>query len=178
MDLILNNAHGNAAFALVCQEDLDAGQLLLEAIFLVECSAPKHLGAGRYLPQTLIRVLLDAELQDSSVLPFDSLEVIQAPIDREEVANLLRRQRKSIERMLKQAGQIAQQNLPGIINVANQKMLEYATGELKRLSALRKVNPYVRQEELDQVKSNTLELHGHLQSAQLRLDAIRVMLVA
>ena len=178
MDLILNNAHGNAAFALVRQNDLDAGQLLLEAIFLVECSAPKRLGAGRYLPQTLIRVLLDAELQDISVLPFDSLEVIQAPFDREEVANLLRRQRKSIERMLKQAGQIAQQNLAGIINVANQQMLEYATGELKRLSALRKVNPYVRQEELDQVKSNTLELHGHLQSAQLRLDAIRVMLVA
>ena len=178
MDLILNNANGNAAFALVHQKDMDIGQLLLEAIFLVECSAPKRLGAGRYLPQTLIRILLDAELQDISVLPFDSLEVIQAPFDREEVANLLRSQRKAIERMLKQAVQVAVMRLPGIISVANTQMLEYATGELKRLSALRKVNPYVRQEELDQIKSNTLELHGHLQSAQLRLDAIRVMLVA
>ena len=91
---------------------------------------------------------------------------------------MLRGQRRSIERMLKSAEKIATKRLPGIITTATQQMLDNATGELKRLSALRKVNPYVRQEELDQVKSSTLELHGHLQSARLRLDAIRVMLVA
>ena len=178
MDLILNNVHGNAAFGVVRQEDVDSGQLLLEAIFLVECSAPRRLGAGRYLPQTLIRILVDDQLEDMSVLPIGSLEDVSAPFDREEVANLLGSQRKLIERMIKHAGQTAQKQISGIISLANQQMLEYATGELKRLSALKKVNPYVRQEELDQVKTNTLELHGHLQSAQLRLDAIRVMLVA
>ena len=108
----------------------------------------------------------------------DSLEEVSVPIDREEVATLLTSQRKIIERMIKYAGQTAHKHLPDIITIANQRMLDYATGELKRLSALKKVNPYVRQEELDQVKTNTLELHGHLQSAQLRLDAIRVLLVA
>ena len=178
MDIILNNAHGNAAFGLVRHGDLDTGQLLLEAIFLVECAAPRRLGAGRYMPQTLIRILVDAQLQDVSLLPIDSLEEVSVPFDREEVANLLGAQRKLIERMIKHAGQTAQKRLPGIISVASGQMLEYATAELKRLSALRKVNPYVRQEELDQIKSNTLELHTHIQSAQLRLDAIRVMLVA
>ena len=152
-------------------------QLLLEAIFLVECSAPRYLGAGRYLPQTLIRILVDAQLQDVSKLSSESLTIVAAPFDRDEVSNLLRSQRKTIERMIKVASQTAQQYLPGIITLANQQMLEYATAELKRLSALKKVNPYVRQEELDQVKTNTLELHGHLQSTQLRVDAIRVMLV-
>jgi len=80
--------------------------------------------------------------------------------------------------MIKSAEQAAQKHLPGIITLAIERMLAYATGELKRLSALKKVNPYVRQEELDQVRTNTLELHGHLQAAQLRLDAIRIMLVA
>ena len=178
MDLILNYAHGNAAFGLVRNADMDSSQLILEAIYMVECSAPKRLGAGRYLPQTLIRVLVDAQLQDLSALPEASLAEVKAPFDREEVANLLRSQRKLIERMLKATGQTAQKGLPDIINIANEQMLKYATGELKRLSALKKVNPYVRQEELDQIKANTLELHGHLQSAQLRLDAIRVMLVA
>lgn len=177
MDLILNNVHGNAAFALVKHDDLDTGQLLLEAIFLVECSAPRYLGAGRYLPQTLIRILVDAQLQDVSKLSSESLTIVAAPFDRDEVSNLLRSQRKTIERMIKVASQTAQKSLPGIVTLANQQMLEYATAELKRLSALKKVNPYVRQEELDQVKTNTLELHGHLQSTQLRLDAIRVMLV-
>jgi len=178
MDLILNNAHGNAAFGLVRHEDLDVGQLLLEAMFLVECPAPKRLSAGRYMPQTFIRVLLDASLEDLSQLLFDSLETIPRPVDREEAATLLRGQRKLIERMLKTAEKTAGQRLPAIIAAATQQMLDQATAELKRLSALRKVNPYVRQEELDQVKADTLELHGHLQAAKLRLDAIRVMLVA
>jgi ATP-dependent helicase HepA len=178
IDLILNNAAGNAAFGLVRHEDLDPGQLLLEAVFLVECAAPKRLSAGRYLPQTLIRVLLDANLEDLSVLSCDSLQEILRPIDKEEAATLLRAQRKIIERMLKTAEKTAEKRLPTIIATATQQMLDYATAELKRLSALRKVNPYVRQEELDQVKANTLALHGHLQAARLRLDAIRVMLVA
>ncbi len=178
MDLILNNVHGNAAFGLVRHEDLDAGQLLLEAIFMVECAAPKRLGAGRYLPQTLIRILLDANLEDLGSLSSDSLAEIPRPIDKDEAATLLRGQRKIIERMLKSAEKTAQKRLPDIIATATKQMLDYATGELKRLSALKKVNPYVRQEELDQVKANTLELHGHLQAARLRLDAIRVMLVA
>lgn len=177
MDLILNNAHGKAAFGLINHADMDSGQLLLETIFLVECAAPRRLGAGRYLPQTLIRIVVDSQLQDLSILPIDSFEEIPVPFDREEVANLLRNQRRIIERMLKFAEQVAQKNLPGIISIAIQQMMDYATGELKRLSSLKKVNPYVRQEELDQIKSNTLELHGHIQSAQLRLDAIRVMLV-
>jgi ATP-dependent helicase HepA len=178
MDLILNNAHGNAAFGLVRHEDLEAGQLLLEAVFRVECPAPKQLSAGRYLPQTLIRVLLDAGLEDLSALPPGSLAEIPRPADREEVATLLRGQRKPIERMLKAAEKTAQQRLPEIVAAATRQMLDYATAELKRLSALRKVNPYVRQEELDQVKADTLELHGHLQAARLRLDAICVMLSA
>jgi ATP-dependent helicase HepA len=99
-------------------------------------------------------------------------------MDKEEVATLLRGQRKIIERVLKTAEKTAQKRLPDIIATATKQMLDYATGELKRLSALKKVNPYVRQEELDQVKANTMELHGHLQAARLRLDAIRVMLVA
>jgi len=178
MDLILNNAHGNAAFGLVGHEDLEAGQLLLEAVYLVECPAPKRLGAGRYLPQTLIRVLVDANLEDLGNLSSDSLEQIPRPIDKEEVATLLRGQRKVIERMLKSAEKTAQKRLPEIVASATRQMLDYATSELKRLSALKKVNPYVRQEELDQVKADTLELHGHLQAARLRLDAIRVMLAA
>ena len=178
MDLILNNAHGNAAFGLVRHEDLDAGQLLLEAVFLVECPAPKRLGAGRYLPQTLIRVLVDANLEDLGALCADSLAPLPRPVDKDEVATLLRGQRKVIERMLKSAEKTAQQRLPAIIAAATQQMLDYATAELKRLSALKKVNPYVRQEELDQVKAATLELHAHLQAARLRLDAIRVMLAA
>lgn len=57
-------------------------------------------------------------------------------------------------------------------------MLDTLTGELKRLAALRRVNPNVRQEELDQLKENALEMHNSIQAAQLRLDAVRLLVTA
>ena len=57
-------------------------------------------------------------------------------------------------------------------------MLTAMTLELKRLAALRKVNPNVRKEELDQLKANALEMHESIQSARLRLDAVRVIVTA
>lgn len=175
MDLILNSEHGNAAFSMARHEKLPAGQLLLEAIYQVECPAPRRLNAARYLPQTLLRLLIDQDHQDLSHLPAESLIDIPRPTDRAEVANLMRGQRKLIERMLGFAGKTADKRLPDLIATASKAMLDSATTELKRLSALRKVNPNVRQDELDLLKQNAVELHGHLQTARLRLDALRVV---
>jgi len=57
-------------------------------------------------------------------------------------------------------------------------MLTAMTSELKRLAALRKVNPNVRKEELDKLKENALEMNASIQSATLRLDAIRLIISA
>jgi len=178
MDLILNSEHGNAAFGIVRHDDLDPGRLLLEAVYRVECAAPRRLGIGRFIHQTLIRLLIDPDHQDLSQLPYESLMEIPQPTERQEVAALLRGQRKVIERMLKFTEQGARKRLPDIIAASSKQMLDWATAELKRLAALKKVNPYVRQEELDQLKANALEMHGHIQAAQLRLDAIRILLTA
>jgi ATP-dependent helicase HepA len=178
MDLVVNDAQGNAAFALVRHPDLEAGQLLLETIYRIECAAPKRLRAERHMPQTAIRLLVDANLDDLSHLPSESLIDIPRPLDREEIAALLRGQRRLVERMLARADKIVQERLPGIVAGAVKEMLGHATAELKRLSALRKVNPYVRQEELDEFKRNALELHGHIQASRPRLDAVRALLTA
>jgi ATP-dependent helicase HepA len=124
----------------------------------------------------VIRLLLDANLEDWSALPSESLVDIPRPVDKEELATLLRAQRKLIERMLAQAEKSAAARLPGLAAAGAKAMLDFATAELKRLSALRKVNPYVRQAELDQIKQNALDLHGHIQASRLRLDAVRILL--
>jgi ATP-dependent helicase HepA len=40
------------------------------------------------------------------------------------------------------------------------------------------VNPNVRLEELEQLKQNVLEMNSCIQSAQLRLDAVRLVVTA
>ncbi|MEW8067918.1 MAG: RNA polymerase-associated protein RapA, partial [Candidatus Thiodiazotropha endolucinida] len=60
MEHVIGQQTGNST-ALACKHTkLKAGQLLLESLFVVECLAPRKLHVARFLPPTLIRILLDA----------------------------------------------------------------------------------------------------------------------
>jgi ATP-dependent helicase HepA len=176
IDLILDSEQGNAAFALVQHEDLEPGQLLLEAIYLLECAAPKHLQAYRHMPQNLIRVLIDSEDGVINDLPPEEMTEIPRRPDREALSQMFQNQRKTIETMIRISEQTARKQLPALVATALKTMLDEATAELQRLAALKKVNPSVRQDELDRLKADTLETHGHIQATRLRLDALRILL--
>ena len=178
MDIILNSEHGNAALSILRHPDLDSGQLLIETFHVLDCTAPKRLHIARFFPPILIRSLMDHEGNDLSHLPIDSFESIHRQFDREHAVELLRGQRKIIENVIKRTEKAAKSKVPDIIERSASRMLSGMTLELKRLAALRKVNPNVRKEELDQLKANAMEMHESIQSARLRLDAVRVIVTA
>lgn len=178
IDLILNSEHGNAALSVLRHPDLDPGQLLIESFHVVDCTAPRHLHLARFFPPRLIRSLYDQEGMDLGHLPADSFTVIHRQFDREHALELLRSQRQRIEKALQLAELRAKSRVPEMIDDSGKHMLDTMTRELKRLAALRKVNPNVRQEELDQLKANAVEMHECIQSARQRLDAVRVIVTA
>ena len=178
MDLIQNHEHGNASLAILHHDDLEPGQLLIECYHVIESSAPRRLHVGRFFPPRLIRTLVEASGEDLSQLREEDFVGIHRHFDREHAVELLRNQRKSIERGLKVAERRIAKLLPGVVAEGTQRMLDAMTVELKRLAALRKVNPTVRQEELDQMKSLALDLHASIQASRSRLDSIRVIITA
>ena len=175
IDLLLNSEHGNAALSVARHPELEPGQFLVEAFFLVECSAPKRLHVGRFLPPTSLRYLFDQAGADLGALSFESLVEQPRQFDREHALELVRGQRKLIERLLKLAARKAQAKLPLIIADSAKRMLDAMTTELKRLAALRRVNPNVRKEELDQIKEDAVAMNAAIQAARLRLDAVRIL---
>jgi ATP-dependent helicase HepA len=175
IDLLLNSEHGNAALSVVRHPELEPGRFLIEAFYLVECSAPKRLHIGRFFPPTLLRFLFDQAGTNLGALPFESFAEQPRQFDREHALELIRGQRKLITQLLQRAERQAQAKLPSVINESGKRMLDAMTAELKRLAALRRVNPNVRKEELDQIKENALEMNACIQAAHVRLDAVRVM---
>lgn len=176
-DLILTSGHGNATVSMLYHPNLADGQLLLEAVFLLECAAPKQIQIGRFLPQTLVRALIDGGLRDiAAEIPFDSLRDSGQPIDRVHAAALVRSQQKVLSQMLQAAEKAAQKQAPALVAQAGKEMLDTLGAELKRLSALKKVNPAVRAEEIAHLRQTIIDSHGYIQSARLRLDAVRVVL--
>jgi len=179
MDMVLSSETGNAAISVIKHSDLKAGQFLLECLFIVECSAPAELQIGRFLPHTPIRVLIDQNSKDLSA-DIDHRDLVEAGIkfDKHKIIAFLSSQRPHLVNLLAVAEQKAKADMQQLVEEATQNMLESLSSEIKRLVRLKKVNPTIRTEEIEQLKDMTMLAHENIQAAQLRLDAVRFVITS
>lgn len=180
MEQILTTGQGNAAVAVVRHPQLGTGKLLLETVYVVACTAPRDLQIGRYCPPRLVRVVVDEQGRDCTAsLPFDALQENEADaIEPAQLRDFLQQQQKTLQLLLQAAESHAQRQLPLLVAEATRNMLESLTGEIKRMVALRKVNPNVRVEEIQYLKDTAMECHQYIQASTLRLEALRLLISA
>ncbi|MDO9105696.1 MAG: RNA polymerase-associated protein RapA [Methylovulum sp.] len=179
LELILSSETGNAVISVIKHRDLKAGQFLLECLFIVECSAPAELQLGRFLPPTPIRVLIDQHQKDvSDIIAHGDLRETGANFDKHQIIAFLNHQRQPLNGLLAIAGQKARTVMQVLAEDAAEHMLEALTAEIKRLNRLKKVNPAIKPEEIEQLKDFTLLAHENIEAAQLRLDAVRFVIAS
>jgi ATP-dependent helicase HepA len=177
MDLVLSSETGNAALSIIKHPELKAGQFFLEMLFIVECSAPAELKIGRFLPHTPIRVLVDQNKQDiSEAISHQAMFETTDKFDKDQIVTFLNSQREHINNMIKTAKTVASQQMQGLIAESSRHMLATLTDEIKRLVRLKKINPSIKDEEIEQLKDMTTLSHENIKQAQLRLDALRFVI--
>lgn len=179
MDLILSSETGNAVVSVTKHRDLRPGQFLLECLFIVECSAPAELQIGRFLPHTPVRILIDQHQEDlTEAFSHQQLPETGKAFDKQQIAAFLNNQRKPLTNLLGKAEELARQRMQDLIANASATMLESLSAEVKRMARLKKVNPSIKAEEIEQLKDLTLLAHESIQAAQLRLDAVRFVIAS
>ena len=92
--------------------------------------------------------------------------------------DLIRSRHDQLRELLGQGEQEAERELPSIVEAAQVRMRQELDTELARLEALARLNPAVRQEELDALRRERSELDAAIESTRLRLDAARVIVTA
>ena len=177
MDMVLSSETGNATLSTVKHPDLKAGQFFLECLFVAEHSAPAELQINRFLPPTPIRVLIN-QLQKDVTADFSHEDLLDSGVnfDKHAITVFLNKQRTLILKLLGFAEQRAQLQKESICEYAMATMLESLTAEIKRLVRLQKVNPSIKNDEIEDLKDKTLLIHENIQIAQLRLDAVRFVI--
>jgi len=179
MDLILSSDTGNAAVSVAEHDSLKPGQFLLEALFIIECSAPAELQMGRFLPPTPIRVLINQTQQDlTSKVPHKSLLESEYKLDSHQLNEFVTSQKQPIESMLETAEEIATNRMSVITSESGKKMSQTFKTELERLVRLRKVNPTIQQEEIEELKAIAGHSEKQLGETRLKLDAVRLVIVS
>ncbi len=175
MDLIVNADFGSTSFCTVKLGPLKPGTLLVEAVFALHSTAPRTLQLSRYLPAELTTILLDSNDNDlSEVISGRQLDQLAQAVPRKTARNLINHARSEISRLSRRAQDLAAAQQTRIIAAAVDDMQRQQRRELERLQALAQVNPNIRREEIDHIEATTRDLEAHLNSARIKLEALRV----
>lgn len=178
MDLVLSDEVGNSSIGLLKNPALPAGTFFVECLFTIEAIAPSKLQLNRYLPVTPVRVLLDKggnNLADK--VPGAVLDKQLSPVKKQMALQLVKALKTQVSPLVEKAEQHAKTEVDAILTSAKQSMNKKLDNEWQRMTALKAINPSVRQEELDFIKTQQAKLTEYIDKAQLKFEAIRLVVV-
>ncbi len=176
LDLILHSREGNVTVAVVQLASSPPGRILVEGFFKLDCPADSQLNAQRYLPPTLLRVVVDPDGLDGAA-DYDAETISRAA---EGVAlhlarELVEARHEDIRRQMAIAETLAEQQLPQLREQSVAHMQTELQAELSRLVALASVNPSIRPDELESLQEEMTELHQALLQSRIQMEAVRVL---
>ncbi|NMH60351.1 RNA polymerase-associated protein RapA [Alteromonas ponticola] len=170
IELVLTEVLGKSSVGFVADTTQPAGIYWLEALYVLECSAPKALQVGRYLPPTPLRICMDAKGQPTDA-QFDDVRPTGKKIAQQLVGAL----KPQLEKHISQATTLAHSQANKVLQGALVTMRESMTEQAERLRSLQQRNPAVRDEEIEFIDLQRAALEKALTSADVRLDALRIV---
>ncbi len=177
LDWLRENQYGNSAVTVIDTQKVKPGTVLLETVHTIQCAAPKKLRAGRFLPPVTLRRIVDVAGRTLALNPrLPGIE--QVPVEPELAAQIVRMKQADIQRMLTAADQQAAADLAHHCQHAADAMAAEMEAEIRRMEGLRAVNPSVPQTEIDYLREQRQQLSHAIAAAQLRLEAVRVILAS
>ncbi|MDH5613334.1 MAG: RNA polymerase-associated protein RapA, partial [Gammaproteobacteria bacterium] len=176
LDMVVSQELGNTAVTAADYNGVERGTMLLECLFTLEAAPVEGLQTDRYLPPTVIRILLDEKGVDHNhKLAHEIINAKRAQVDIDTANKIVRAKQKILKAMLDRCEKNARLQVKTVLEQSHQQSSETLLREVNRLKALKKVNPNVRPSEIKFFENQLETLNKVLDSASLRLDALRVM---
>ena len=176
MELLASGERGNTAVIAVKTAGLPPGSLLLECIFVLEPASGSLSYNKQYTPPVTLRLVVDKQGNDhAQALSPETLSRNGKGVTSDVAQKIVRSQQEEIRRLVATAQQLATALSPQILAAAYSGVQDTLREEINRLQALRRVNPNVRQEEIDYFTTQLHNIQQLLAHTRMRLDALRVI---
>ncbi|MCJ8170886.1 RNA polymerase-associated protein RapA [Atopomonas sediminilitoris] len=176
MDLVSSSSMGNTAVALIKNKALKQGTVLIELLYVSEAIAPRHLQLGRFLPPQILRCLLDEKGNDLAArVSFETLNDQLESVPRGSANKFVQAQREPLNKRLNAAQDKVQPAHQARVAEAVKRLKAELDEEISRLTALRAVNPSVRESEIEHLRLQRDQGLAHLAQAALRLESVRIL---
>src|SRR5690606_6327921 len=138
---------------------------------------PRALQLHRYLPLATRRVVVDANGKDlSRVISAEHFDKLGQKVAKSAAQDVVRHARPQLTAMVQLAEVLASnaEKTDGPVATAVAAMERSQAAALERLTELARVNPNIRQDEIDYIAQTTEALRAAMARAEWRLDALRV----
>jgi ATP-dependent helicase HepA len=169
---------GAAAITLIHNGKFAQPTLFLEMLFVADCPAPPELQIGRFLPPTLLRLLLDGAGRDcADEFPHETLRGDCLTHNSALARSVIASQTARLATLIERGETLAQAALGGLETTARTQMHSALGAEVERLTALAQVNPSVRPDEIAFLRHRREQLDRALGRVELRLDALRLVVM-
>lgn len=177
MDMVLGSELGNTNIGTIKLKVLPAGTLLVECFYAMRCSAPRKYQIGRFLPETVVRVLLDSTGRDlTNAMSHEQLNSVCAKVPRTARTAIVKEIRGTLAGVLDRVEQQVQAQNQPLIDAATTRIHEVVGGELNRLRDLARINPSIRDVELAFLEQQQQHALEYVAQAALEPQAIRVVI--
>jgi len=176
MDMVLNNEMGNTALTAIEYQGAPSGTLLLECLYIIEAAPIETLQTSRYLPPTTLRIVIDEKGKNhNDQLTHEAINVNRIQVDSDTSNKIVHAKLTVLKKMAAHSETLVQGQAKDILALAHNQSEETLMREINRLKALRLVNPNVRVDEINYFERQLKLLAQAIDSASLRLDAVRVI---
>ncbi len=176
MEMVPASETGNTAMTTIKYKGAAAGTLMLECLYTLDTVSSDVLQTRRYLPATTIRVLVDQYGKDhSSALSHREINDRREDIPADTAIRIIRGYARQLRELLVHCESMANRQSPALISGAREQSTRILLNEIDRLKVLARVNPNVRDEEIEFMELQREALTIALDSASFRLDALRVV---
>lgn len=176
IDMVLTNEMGNTSVTASDYSGVKAGSVLLECLFSLESAPIEELQSNRYLPPTMVRVVCDERGADHNIkLPHDIINEARQHVDTGTGNKIVKAKKKILKAMLQRSEKYAELKSEKLLQLARKNASDILSTEINRLKALSKVNPNIRTDEINYFEKQLERLTNVIDAANLRLDAVRVI---
>jgi ATP-dependent helicase HepA len=175
MAALLGSDIGKACLGTFSHKGVPAGTFLLEALFRVECLAPRYLQAGQFLDYTPLRMLVTKDGKEvgdklSSAFLTGALQSVPTATS----AAVLSKLRANLESLVDALDRRAVDALTERRDAALNSATIFYEDELSRLAYLSTINPGVTQRDLEVISAEQQACLSALQQTRPMLEGLRV----
>ncbi|MDF1659554.1 MAG: SNF2-related protein [Verrucomicrobiales bacterium] len=175
MDSFLSKDHGNSAFFRL--EKAGEQLLMVETVSILECIAPAHLHADRFLPSKPIRQIVDQKGRNRTEdFPIERIRSDGRPGP----STFLRDKAKALKGAVPPIMEVAANESEDIADEFRSQAIETMTeqydAEIERLKRLREMGHPVRDSEIEMAEAEKKDLKKYLGDTPLKVDSVRLIL--